>query len=307
MTLPITTERLILRRFTREDVPDFLALLAEPSVAGAAPEIEATEAGVAAYIDLQNSYDPFTEGKCSDLAIERKSDARVVGVMTLVRRAHNKAVMGWALGVEHRGQGFATEAARALMAHGFTALGLHRIQATTNSDNASSWKVMERLGMKLEARLREAEFHDGQWVDDLTYGILAQEWQTAAAIGTAPTQIAKVNLDQKFAQFDDFWSPRIAGELNSQQVKLAKLKGEFLWHHHDLEDELFLVVKGRLLIQFPDRDVALQEGEFLIVPRGVEHKPVAEEEAHVLLFEPRGTLNTGNVQSERTVGEPEPI
>jgi RimJ/RimL family protein N-acetyltransferase len=307
MTLPITTERLILCRFTRDDVPDFLALLAQPSVASAAPEIEATEAGAAAYIDLQNSYEPFVEGKCCDLAIERKSDGRIIGLVTLVRRAHNKAAMGWALGVEYRGQGFAAEAARALIAYGFTALGLHRIQATTSSDNAGSWKVMERLGMKPEARLREAVLHDGQWVDALTYGILAQEWQALATPEATGASISKVNLGQKFALFDDFWSPRIVGELNGQQVKLARLRGEFVWHHHDLEDELFQVVKGRLLIHFRDIEVALEEGEFLIVPRGVEHKPVAEEEAHVLFFEPKGTVNTGNVQSERTVSEPGPI
>jgi mannose-6-phosphate isomerase-like protein (cupin superfamily) len=118
----------------------------------------------------------------------------------------------------------------------------------------------------------------------------------------------KVNLADKFGLFDEYWSPRIAGELNGQQVKLAKLKGEFVWHHHDGEDELFLVVKGRLVIKLRGQeDVVLEEGEFLIVPRGVEHQPAAEEEAHVLLFEPKGTLNTGNVRSGRTVEAPETI
>lgn len=111
----------------------------------------------------------------------------------------------------------------------------------------------------------------------------------------------KINLTEKFTLFDDYWSPKIVGELNGQHVKLVKLKGEFIWHHHDAEDELFLVVKGRLTIKLRDRDVILEEGEFFIVPRGLEHKPVAAEEAHVLLFEPATTLNTGNVRSERTV------
>ena len=111
----------------------------------------------------------------------------------------------------------------------------------------------------------------------------------------------KVNLGDKFALLDETWSPRIVGELNGQQVKLAKLKGEFVWHHHEAEDELFFVVKGSLTIQLRGKDVVLSEGEFLIVPRGVEHKPVAEQEAHVLLFEPKSTLNTGNVRSERTI------
>jgi len=112
-----------------------------------------------------------------------------------------------------------------------------------------------------------------------------------------------VNLAEKFQQFAEHWSPKIVGELNDSYVKLVKVKGEFVWHHHDLEDELFLVVKGRLLLKFRDRDVSVGEGEFIIVPRGVEHMPVASEEAHVLLLEPKTTLNTGNVRNERTVQE----
>jgi len=115
--------------------------------------------------------------------------------------------------------------------------------------------------------------------------------------------LEKVNLKQKFSLFHEHWSPRIAGEINDSYVKLAKFKGEFVWHHHEHEDELFLVVKGRLLIKFRDRDVWLEEGEFLIVPKGVEHMPVAEEEAHVLLLEPKTTLNTGNQVNERTVSD----
>lgn len=114
-----------------------------------------------------------------------------------------------------------------------------------------------------------------------------------------------VNLAEKFAKIDDYWHPRIAGELNDSYVKLAKLKGEFVWHHHDDEDELFFVVKGRLCIKLRDRDLWVGEGEFVIIPRGVEHKPVAEDEVHVLLLEPRATLNTGNVRDERTVDQPE--
>jgi mannose-6-phosphate isomerase-like protein (cupin superfamily) len=111
----------------------------------------------------------------------------------------------------------------------------------------------------------------------------------------------KVNLAEKLASFDELWSPKIAGELNGQYVKLVKLRGEFLWHAHESEDELFLVVRGRLDIEFRDGRATLTEGEFLIVPRGVEHRPVAEEETHVLLFEPASTLNTGNVRNDRTV------
>ena len=110
----------------------------------------------------------------------------------------------------------------------------------------------------------------------------------------------KVNLAQSLASFSEPWQPRIVGELNGQHVKVVKLKGEFVWHHHEAEDEMFLVVKGNLTIRFRDRDVHLSEGEFVVVPRGVEHCPVAEEEAQVVLFEPAGTVNTGNVTNERT-------
>lgn len=117
--------------------------------------------------------------------------------------------------------------------------------------------------------------------------------------------VEKINLTDKLSQFDEHWSPRIVAELNGQHVKLAKVKGAFVWHHHEHEDELFYVLKGRLTIEFRDRSIELGPGECLVVPRGVEHRPVAEEEAHILMFEPAGTLNTGNVRSERTVEDPE--
>jgi len=110
----------------------------------------------------------------------------------------------------------------------------------------------------------------------------------------------KVNLAQKFAQIHEYWKPYIAGELNGQLVKLDKLKGEFIWHHHEHEDEMFLVVKGRFRMEFRDRSVDVAAGEFIIVPRGVEHRPVADQEVEVMLFEPASTLNTGNVRNERT-------
>ena len=115
--------------------------------------------------------------------------------------------------------------------------------------------------------------------------------------------IEKVILAQKFDQVDEYWSPRIAGEVNDSYVKLVKLKGEFVWHQHEQEDELFLVVKGNLTIKLRDQDVELDPGEFVIVPRGVEHLPVAAEEVQAVLLEPKSTLNTGDAQSERTVAE----
>jgi len=177
MGLPITTERLILRRYTHNDIPDLVHVVSHPSVARATPEIPATETGVRAYIDQQNTYQPFEQDKCFDLAIERKEDGKVMGLLSLVRREHQQAEIGWALGVEFRGQGYASEAASALVAYGFASLRLHRIQAETAITNTSSRGVMERLGMSKEAHLRETTFRDGEWLDSLIYGLLLSEWQ----------------------------------------------------------------------------------------------------------------------------------
>jgi mannose-6-phosphate isomerase-like protein (cupin superfamily) len=116
-----------------------------------------------------------------------------------------------------------------------------------------------------------------------------------------------VNLAQKLSLFSDHFSPKIVGELNESCVKLAKFQGEFIWHHHENEDELFLVIKGRFTMKLRSGDVEIRAGEFFIVPRGVEHCPVAEEEVQIMLIEPKTTLNTGNVESERTVAELERI
>lgn len=113
-------------------------------------------------------------------------------------------------------------------------------------------------------------------------------------------KMEKVNLEQKFQLFAEYWSPKIVGELNGQHVKLAKLKGEFVWHKHDQEDELFFVVKGNFKMEYRNRTVIVNENEFLIVPKGVEHKPVADEEAWIMLFEPATTLNTGDTENELT-------
>jgi mannose-6-phosphate isomerase-like protein (cupin superfamily) len=110
----------------------------------------------------------------------------------------------------------------------------------------------------------------------------------------------KISITEKLAQFSDHWNPRIIAELNGQHVKIAKIKGEFVWHHHENEDELFWVIEGKLRMDFRDKSVTLEPGEILVVPRGVEHRPVAEEECAIMMFEPAGTLNTGNVQNERT-------
>ncbi len=113
----------------------------------------------------------------------------------------------------------------------------------------------------------------------------------------------KVNLAEKFSLFNEHWQPKIVGQLNGQHVKLAKLKGEFVWHSHENEDEFFMVIKGHLTIKLKDETIELDEGEFYIVPKGVEHLPIADEEAHIMMFEPKDTLNTGDVSSNRTVTE----
>jgi mannose-6-phosphate isomerase-like protein (cupin superfamily) len=115
--------------------------------------------------------------------------------------------------------------------------------------------------------------------------------------------VKKVNLVQKFSLFSEHWSPKVVGEIGDYYLKLAKLKGEFLWHKHDVEDEMFFVVAGRLVIKLRDGDVELLPGEFLIIPHGVEHMPVADEEAHVMLFEPKTTVNTGDAGGDRTKTE----
>ena len=116
-----------------------------------------------------------------------------------------------------------------------------------------------------------------------------------------------VNLSEKFSLFSDHWHPRLIGEVNDCQVKAVKLKGEFIWHHHEKEDELFLVVKGTLRMKFRSHEAVVKAGEFIVVPHGVEHCPGADEEVQILLIEPKSTLNTGNITNERTVAQLERI
>jgi mannose-6-phosphate isomerase-like protein (cupin superfamily) len=121
------------------------------------------------------------------------------------------------------------------------------------------------------------------------------------------SEIRVVNIAERFRQFEEHWKPKIAGEVNESYVKLVKFEGEFVWHHHDAEDEMFLVVHGRMRMRLREKDLVVGPGEFVIIPRGVEHMPVAEGETHVLLFEPKSTLNTGNVSNERTLPKLERI
>jgi RimJ/RimL family protein N-acetyltransferase len=138
--------------------------------------MEPTEAGIRRYLERQISFQPFERDQVFDLAVERKEDGRLIGLLTLVCKEDGQAAMGWALGVEYRGRGYATEAGRALMSYAFAVLGLHRIEAETSSGNAPSWRLAQRLGMRRELHLRQATVRDGQWQDSYVYGMLSGEW-----------------------------------------------------------------------------------------------------------------------------------
>lgn len=191
MTLPLITERLELRRYARKDQADLLALAAQPEAAKVlSGRLPATQEGVRAYIDLQNSYQPFEKDKVFELAVERKEDGRVIGLVGLIRRDHRQGEVGWALAAEYWGQGYATEAAIALLDYGFNSLDLHRIHADTSSDNLPSRRVMDHLGMRQEAQLRDAVYEDGHWVDRCIYAILADEWRDRGGPGSrAPSAL----------------------------------------------------------------------------------------------------------------------
>jgi RimJ/RimL family protein N-acetyltransferase len=176
--LPIQSERIILRRFELADIPDLLEFVAHPSVANEIQAMGGTEVEIQDYITLQNSFQPFEPHKVFDLAIERITDRKLIGIVTTILKHHRKAEIGYGLGIAQRGRGYATEAARALIDTCFTALGLHRVQAIASSGNPASVRVLERLGMKLEGRLREANLRDDQWCDLYYFGMLENEWRS---------------------------------------------------------------------------------------------------------------------------------
>ena len=178
VSLPIITQRLVLRRFTHDDASDLLELVSQPSFARAVPEMEPTESGIHRYIERQLSYQPFERDKVFDLAVVCKPDGKVIGLLTLVRKEQVGAI-GWALGEEFRGQGYAAEAARAFVDYAFASLGLHRIEAETGCHNEPSWRLMERLGMRREVQQREATIENGRRQDSYVYTILADEWSKA--------------------------------------------------------------------------------------------------------------------------------
>jgi RimJ/RimL family protein N-acetyltransferase len=185
VSLPLHTQRLILRRFTLGDVQDLLEFVSHPSVARVVPELEPTESGVRRYIERQLACAPFERDKVFDLAIARKVDGKVAGLLTLIRKEGRLGAIGWALGVEFRGQGYAAEAARALLDYAFSSLGLDRIEAETACHNQPSWKLMERLGMRRVALLQEGTCEEGKRLDSYVYAILADEWAGANSLDSA--------------------------------------------------------------------------------------------------------------------------
>jgi RimJ/RimL family protein N-acetyltransferase len=185
MSLPIETERLVLRRFTLEDACDLRALVADASFSRAVPEMEPTGLGILRYIERQLAYQAFEPERVFDLAIERRADHLVIGLLTLVRRDQAGAI-GWALGVDFRQRGYAAEAAAAMLDYGFASLGLCRVEAETSVHNEPSWRLMEHLGMRREGRLREATVEDGKPLDSYLYAVRSEEWRAARLCHAGP-------------------------------------------------------------------------------------------------------------------------
>ncbi len=182
MTLPIRTERLWIRRFSHEDVDDIVAFAAHPSVAREITNIPHDDREkLIGYIDTQNGYALFEAGKCIDLAVEQQDSGTVIGLLSVVSDADRQAEIGWGFGIEHRGQGLATEAARELVTYLFGSCGYHRVYAGTIITNTRSWKLMERLGMRKEAHFVQSHVPaepGGKWIDTVRYAVLAEEWET---------------------------------------------------------------------------------------------------------------------------------
>lgn len=293
----LETERLLIRDWVPDDWKRYQPLATDPRVlryigCGEPSPEDRIKPFVLGGIEKAN-----TRGWILWPVIHRE-DAELIGFCGFADGFPPDVEIGWRLRPEYWGQGLATEIASAVMEYGWRRFQFDRLIAVIQPANRASVRVAEKLGMSLETSF----VHQG--IEVLRY---AKNRPLPGIPGLLPplidshSPLKAVNLEEKLSRFSDYWSPKIVGELNGQQVKLVKLLGEFIWHRHDHEDELFLVLKGRLRIEFRGHDVWLKEGEFLIVPRGVEHRPVAEDEAQVVLFEPASTMNTGNVGGERTV------
>ena len=272
------SERIFVRTFADQNTPDDLALYVTTSFNAAAQRSELEDPD-ATYLLM------FVD--------------EVLGAFALLRRdAMDPVVHGegpveiqrFYVDQDFHGRGIAAELMKSCMATA-ESIGGRTVWLGVWEKNPRAIRFYEKCGF---VDIGVHEFHLGR--DVQTDRVMMRP------IGP-PSAPEKVNLSDAFATFTEHWDPRIAGSLNGQQVKLVKFQGEFVWHHHEHEDELFLVHRGRFAMEFRDRTVTLETGDFLIVPRGVEHRPVAEQEVEVLLFEPVGTLNTGNVQDAKTVAE----
>ena len=273
------SERIFVRTFADQNTPDDIALYVTTAFNAAAQRRELEDPD-ATYLLM------FVD--------------EVLGAFALLRRdATDPVVQGegpveiqrFYVDQDFHGRGIAAELMKSCMTTA-ESIGGRTVWLGVWEQNPRAIRFYEKSGF---VDIGAHEFHLGS--DVQTDRVMTR------SIGALPAP-QKVNLTSAFATFTEHWDPRIAGTLNGQQVKLVKFQGEFVWHHHDHEDELFLVHRGRFVMEFRDRTVALDAGDFLIVPHGVEHRPVAEHEVEVLLFEPAGTLNTGNVQNARTVAHP---
>jgi aminoglycoside 6'-N-acetyltransferase len=178
MSLPIATERLVLRRPTLQDVGGIVAVEADADLARQTPEIGVTPEAITRYAEKQAALEPFQVGKCFDLFIELKETASLIGLVSLVHREPSQGQIGWALHAAHRGRGYATEAGIALTRYAFTTLGLHRVYADTSADNIRSWRVMERIGLLREGVQRESSLIEGRWHDVVLYGVTVGDWES---------------------------------------------------------------------------------------------------------------------------------
>jgi mannose-6-phosphate isomerase-like protein (cupin superfamily) len=225
------------------------------------------------------------------VAVMRTESDTMIGFATLTHSElapnDGEAELVYVLDKAHWGKGYGRELARGLIRHGFDAGHLRRIVATVDAGNTASVRILEGLGF------RQTGSEAGYSGLEVKVMELINEAKNVA--------VEKINLAEKFGLFSEQWSPKIVADLNDSYIKLAKIEGEFVWHKHDNEDELFVIVKGKLRMQFRDGDVIVEPGEILVVPKGVEHCPIALEETHIILIEPKGTKHTGTTETERTV------
>ncbi len=251
---------------------------------------DAIAADFAAFVDRLLSPDPYPmpRGRVPESIFWLIEGDEYVGRVS-IRHQLTEAMLHWGgnIGYEIRPTmrrlGYGKQILRLGLAEACK-LGMRRVLLTCYAANIGSRKIIEANGGVLENEVEvEGKPALRYWIDIPQGGVMD-----------------KVNLAEKFSLFSEYWSPKIVGELNDSYVKVVKVKGEFVWHSHAEEDEMFLVIKGRLCIQMRDCEVWLEAGEFLIVPKGVEHRPVADEEVQIVLLEPKTTVNTGNVQNELT-------